>query len=133
MKQIVRRAIYFLFGALPASLGAAYAIFLGPFVIAAAAGAIGLIVASLMRFPLPPKSYGRIALLLICGLIIAVPFGVTLLYGSLIDGVVAEKLPALALIIWVFFGPVFCATHFLWVGRRAPNNSFNPMPLRGTG
>ena len=44
MKQIVRRATYSLFGVAPACLGVAYASMLGPFVIAALAGAIGLLI-----------------------------------------------------------------------------------------
>jgi|JI9StandDraft_1071089.scaffolds.fasta_scaffold735708_1 hypothetical protein len=132
MNQIVRRVTYLLAGAIPASLGVAFASFAGPWVIAAATGAIGLIIASLVRFPVPPKGYGSIAVLLFIGLSAAIPFGTTFLLGSLAGGVSAKTWPSLALIVWVFVGPVLCATHFLLASRSAPNNSFKPRPLRGS-
>ena len=132
MNQIVRRAIYLLAGAIPASLGVAFATFAEPWLIPAIAGAIGLLVASMVRFPVPLKGYGAIAILLIVGLSAAIPFGTTLLLLSLAAGVSAEMWPSLALIAWVFFGPILCATHFLWAARGAPNNSFKPRPLRGS-
>ena len=90
MNQIVRRAIYLLAGAIPASLGVAFATFAEPWLIPAIAGAIGLLVASMVRFPVPLKGYGAIAILLIVGLSAAIPFGTTLLLLSLAAGVSAE-------------------------------------------
>ena len=133
MKQIVRRATYSLFGVAPACLGVAYASMLGPFVIAALAGAIGLLAACLVRFPVSQKDYGRIAVLLVIGLILATPFGAVFLIGSVADGLAAEEWRSLGLVGWLFFGPIVCAGHFLRTGRRAPNNSFKPTPLRGVG
>ena len=133
MNQIVRRVIYFLAGAIPASIGVAFASFAGLLVIAATAGAIGLILASLARFPVPPKGYVSISILLVIGLLGAIPPGAYFLFSSLADGVSAEEWPSLALIVWLFLGPVVCATHFLFAGRGAPNNSFKPTPLRGVG
>lgn len=131
MKPIVRQVTYFFVGAAPASLGVAFASFAGPWVIAAAtAGAIGLLAASLVQFPLAPKGYRSITALLVCGLMAAIPFGSTSLFLSLADGVRAGEWPSLALIAWLFFGPIFCAMHFLWAGRGAPNNSFKPKSLR---
>ena len=133
MNQIVRRATYFLCAALPACLGVAYASMLGPFVIAAIAGAIGLFAASLVRFPVPQRNYGRIAILLVIGIILATPFGVMFLIGLVADGLTVEEWPSVALAAWLFLGPIICASHFLLTGRRAPNNSFKPRPLRGLG
>ena len=133
MNQTVRRISYFLFGFAPACLGVGYASMLGPFVIAAIAGAIGLLAACLVRFPVSPKNYGRIAVLLVVGLFLATPFGVIFLIGSVPDRLAVEKWPSLALVVWLFFGPIVCAGHFLRTSRRAPNNSFKPTPLRGVG
>lgn len=130
MKQIVRQVSYFFFGAVPASLGVAFASFAGPWVIAATAGAIGLLASSLVKFPLAPKRYWSITVLLVAGLTAAIPFGSTFLLLSLADGVRAGEWPSLALIAWLFFGPILCAMHFLWAGRGAPNNSFKPKSLR---
>ena len=97
MNQIGRRVTYLLAGAIPASLGVAFASFAGPWVIAATFGAIGLITASMVRFPVPPKGYGSVAVLLVIGLSAAIPFGTTFLLGSLADGVSVEMWPSLAL------------------------------------
>ena len=118
MNQIVRRVIYLSAGAIPASLGVAFARFAGPVVIAATAGAFGLITASLVRFPLTPRGYGSIAMLLVIGLLAAIPVGTYFLASSLSDGVSTEEWPSLTLIAWLFFGPILCAAHFLWAGRR---------------
>ena len=132
MNQFGRRFLYLIAGVMPAALGTAFAVVLGPLVLAAALGAIGLAVATLIRFPMSSRAYGRVAFLLGCGLALAAPLGIMLLYGLFANGIDPRGWPTLALVVWVFFGPVACAIHALWFGRCAPNNSFKGMPLRGT-
>ena len=128
MNQLGRRFLYLIAGVAPACLGTAFAFALGPFVVAAVLGTIGLAAAALMRFPLSRQSYGRVALLLACGIALAVPLGAMLLYGLQADGINLVGWPAFSLAVWVFVGPVACAVHTLWAGGRAPNRSFKPNP-----
>ena len=127
MNQLSRRIFYFVGGLVPACIGTLYALHLGAFALLAVLGTLGLAAVTLLRFPLPPRTYGRVALLLACGLALASPFGIVFVVGTLPD-----VTPALLFTIWLFFGPMVCATHALWRGRCTPNNSFKGMPLRGT-
>src|SRR5688500_13077513 len=99
MSQFGRRFLYLIAGVVPAVLGTAFATSLGPFVLAAALGASGLAVAALMPFPMSARAYGRVAFLLGCGLALAVPLGVMLLYGLVADGIGPKGWPALALVV----------------------------------
>ncbi|MCU0755294.1 MAG: hypothetical protein MUE46_09250 [Xanthomonadales bacterium] len=122
MNQIVRRLIYFFLGVVPAFVVTAVIAAILPLSIPAAAGTIGLTIASFRRFPLSERSYGRMALLLTCGLIVAIPFGLIVSLLALLDSVeahAADSAAYMALVLWAFFGPVACAIHALRYGRSA--------------
>lgn len=126
MNQIVRRLAYFFLGVAPAFLITIFISFILPISIPAAAGTIGLSIASFRRFPLSARDYGRMALLLICGLIVAIPLGSLALLPALLDGVrtpTAASAAQIALALWAFFGPVVCAIHALRYGRSAASGS----------
>jgi hypothetical protein len=125
MNQMVRRLVYFFLGVVPAFLVTMTIVVVLPLSIPAAAGTIGLSIASFRSFPLSERIYGRVALLLICGLIIAIPFGVLALLLAFLDGfptftaITVAAVARMALVAWAIFGPVACAIHALRYGRSA--------------
>jgi hypothetical protein len=141
MKQVGRRSLYFAIGVLPASLGLFFVLALKMYVLwpGALAGTAGLIWAAASTYPMGQRAFGRVALLLLLGLLTAAPFAALAVYlaaGDLsqigVSGFFSQGKSGLAPWLLVLLGPAGCALHALWRGRRAPNNSFKPKPLRGS-
>ena len=131
MKQITRRVIYLLLGVQPALVGTAIMLFvLGPVAVIAAAGLLGLTMATVAQLPVPRKLYRLVSALLICGLILEAPFFLWALH-DLLTGGLTKSLSNTALVSWVILGPSACALHALMRSRCTPNNSSKPTPLRG--
>lgn len=122
MTQMARRLAYFFLGVVPAFLVTIVILPVVPLSIPAAAGTLGLSIASLRPFPLSARNHGHVTLLLICGLIVAIPIGIIASLLPLRDGVSALTVASaarMALVAWAFFGPVACAIHVLRYGRSA--------------
>jgi hypothetical protein len=131
MKQIARRVIYLLLGMQPALVGTAIMLFaLGPLAAIAVAGLLGLTIATAAQFPVSQKLYRLLSVLLICGLVLEVPFFLWALH-DLLTGGLTKSLVNTVLVSWVIFGPSACALHALRRSRCTPNNSSKPTPLRG--
>ena len=140
MKQVGRRGLYLAIGVLPACFGLFFVLALKMYLLwpGALAGAAGVIWATASTFPMGQRAFGRVALLLLLGLLTAAPFSALAVYlavGDLsqvgVSAILAEPKGGLAPWLLVLLGPVGCALHVLWRGRRAPNNSSKPTPLRG--
>lgn len=121
MKQAVRRLIYLILGVVPA-VGGLFAVSAGilffPFLLfvwpLAAAGTLGLIIATAMLFPAAKKHHLKFSVLIILGIIAALPWGGYVL-------ITARPNEFSQYDFWanlgLIFGPVLCGAHALAWGR----------------
>jgi hypothetical protein len=140
MSQFGRRSLYVLLGLLPSLFGAfsAFSIGLPGFWTGSSLAIGGFAYLASAAFPLQSRPFRYATLCLFLGVGFLAVLSSIAIFETIKAVTTGRVVPTAETAVWfvgwllVLVGPGGCLLHFIRVGRRTPNNSFKPNPLRGS-